>query len=104
MIRHAWAAEVQSSLDFPHTYGLPSLQKKPVDFPSFASKRVFKLSLISRSQSAGRLADIMPNKNLISPIVGTFCSYNIVVFFVYSLVRSLFVHSAHGCSENGQKW
>jgi hypothetical protein len=44
VISDAWAAEMQGALNFPHADWLPVLQEKPVDFPSFASKRVFKLS------------------------------------------------------------
>ena len=54
MISHAWAAKVQSPLDFPHAHGPAGFQQKPVDFPSFTSKRVLKFFLISNSQSARR--------------------------------------------------
>jgi hypothetical protein len=52
MIRHAWAAKVQTPLDFPHTHRMTSFQEKPVDFPRFASKGILKLGLSSRIQSA----------------------------------------------------
>ncbi len=55
MVRHTWAAKVQSTLDFPHTHRLASLEQKPVDFPRFASESVLKLLLVSHGQLAIRL-------------------------------------------------
>lgn len=64
VVRHAWAAKVQTPLDFPHTHRMTSFQEKPVDFPSLASKGILKLSLISRSQSARRLRNINRTRNI----------------------------------------
>ena len=44
MVSDAWAAEMQGALDFPYAYGVAVLQEEPVDFPSFASKRILKIS------------------------------------------------------------
>jgi hypothetical protein len=43
---------------------MTTLQQKPVDFPSLASKGILKLSLISRSQSARRLRNINRTRNI----------------------------------------
>ena len=70
MVSDAWTAEVQGALDFPYTHGMTVFQEKPVDFPSFASKCILNLSRISRSQSARPSQIIIPDKKLISPILG----------------------------------
>jgi hypothetical protein len=50
VVRHAWAAEVQGTLDFPHADGIAVLKQEPVDFPSFASKLILKLSFVVHAQ------------------------------------------------------
>lgn len=82
VVRHAWATKVQSTLDLPHAKRVTVLKQEPVDSPSFASKGVLKLCLIISVQSARRLEDNIAKQELISPIVGTFCSYNVMCYCV----------------------
>lgn len=71
MMGHAGTAEMQGSLDFTYTHGVTILQQNPVDIPILATKLIFELSLIIRTQEISTLPIMKRENGFIIPTLRT---------------------------------
>jgi len=83
------AAETQGSLDLTNAHWTIALQKEPVDFPSFPTKRIIKLGFGFFDQGRIHFGSKLLNVSLISPIFRTQSvrGYLVVVKPISTLVR-----------------
>jgi hypothetical protein len=71
MESYAGAAKMEGALNLTYSYGATVFEKKPIDSPSFASQRIFKLCLVIPSQPSEPSKDKQRCGRHISPIVRT---------------------------------